>query len=105
MTRWPPPRRASHRIASYRADDRRRGRPASGSVSFGRPVTSGPPKPAVVIAPIDGRKVKVFGRVRWVTPFGGLRDASPGMGVELVGTAADKREVLGALLARRARRT
>lgn len=48
-----------------------------------------------------GRKLKVQGRVRWVTPFGGLKDARPGMGVELFGVDADKREVLAELISRR----
>ena len=48
-----------------------------------------------------GRKLKVQGRVRWVTPFGGLKDARPGMGVELFGVDAEKRELLADLISRR----
>ena len=48
-----------------------------------------------------GRKLKVQGRVRWVTPFGGLNDARPGMGVELFGVDAEKRELLAELISRR----
>lgn len=49
----------------------------------------------------DGRKVKVQGRVRWVTPFGGLHDARPGMGVELVGIDPEKRDLLAEIISRR----
>ncbi len=48
-----------------------------------------------------GRKLKVQGRVRWVTPFGGINDARPGMGVELFGVDAEKRELLAELISRR----
>lgn len=48
-----------------------------------------------------GRKLKVQGRVRWVTPFGGIKDARPGMGVELFGVDAEKRELLAELISRR----
>lgn len=51
----------------------------------------------------NGRRLKVSGRVRWVTPFGGLRDARPGMGIELVGMRADTKQQLSALLYRRSR--
>jgi hypothetical protein len=51
----------------------------------------------------DGKRLRVSGRVRWVTPFGGLRDARPGMGIELVGVAAAARDLLGAHLSRRRR--
>lgn len=51
----------------------------------------------------DGGHLKVTGRVRWVTPFGGLKDARPGMGIELVALAPDARETLSSLLYRRAR--
>jgi Tfp pilus assembly protein PilZ len=44
-----------------------------------------------------GRLV-VTGRVRWVTPFGGVTDPVPGMGIEFVGLDAPKREKLDALL-------
>lgn len=48
-----------------------------------------------------GRKLKVQGRVRWVTPFGGLKDARPGMGIELLGVDAEKREMLAELISKR----
>lgn len=48
-----------------------------------------------------GRKLRFQGRVRWVTPFGGLKDARPGMGVELFGVDAEKRDLLAELIARR----
>lgn len=51
----------------------------------------------------DGGRLKVSGRVRWVTPFGGLKDARPGMGIELVALAPGARETLSSLLHRRAR--
>ena len=44
---------------------------------------------------------KVQGRVRWVTPFGALKDARPGMGIELLGVDTEKREMLAELLSRR----
>ena len=45
-------------------------------------------------------QLRVSGRVRWVTPFGGLKDARAGMGIEFVGLDADRRGRLDALLAR-----
>lgn len=51
----------------------------------------------------DGKKLSVAGRVRWVTPFGGLKDARPGMGIELVGLTGEAREALSAHLTRRRR--
>lgn len=48
-----------------------------------------------------GRALRLQGRVRWVTPFGGLKDARPGMGVELFGVDAEKRDLLADLIARR----
>jgi hypothetical protein len=51
----------------------------------------------------DGGRLKVSGRVRWVTPFGGLKDARPGMGIELVALAPSARDTLSSLLHRRAR--
>ena len=51
----------------------------------------------------DGGRLKVSGRVRWVTPFGGLKDARPGMGIELVALPPDAQSTLSSLLYRRAR--
>ena len=51
----------------------------------------------------DGKTLKLNGRVRWVTPFGGLKDARPGMGIELVGVEGEKKDALSALLYRRSR--
>ena len=51
----------------------------------------------------DGGRLKVSGRVRWVTPFGGLKDARPGMGIELVALAPEVSQMLSKLLQRRAR--
>lgn len=51
----------------------------------------------------DGKTLRVTGRVRWVTPFGGIRDATPGMGIELVGLGGEARTALGALLTRKKR--
>ncbi len=48
-----------------------------------------------------GRKLRMQGRVRWVTPFGGLKDARPGMGVELFGVDAEKHDLLAELITRR----
>ncbi len=45
----------------------------------------------------------VNGRVRWVTPFGRLDDARPGMGIEFIGVDAVKRARLADLLARRSK--
>ncbi|HEY4223889.1 MAG TPA: PilZ domain-containing protein [Myxococcota bacterium] len=60
--------------------------------------------PVVLHLPLaDGKKLRVSGRVRWVTPFGGLKDARPGMGIELVGLGGDAREALSALLRSRQR--
>ena len=55
--------------------------------------------PVVLHLPLeDGKRLRVAGRVRWVTPFGGLKDARPGMGIELVGLAAEAKDTLSALL-------
>lgn len=55
--------------------------------------------PVVLHLPLaEGKRLRISGRVRWVTPFGGLRDARPGMGIELVSVAADTRIVLDELL-------
>lgn len=43
-------------------------------------------------------RLVVTGRVRWVTPFGGVSDPVAGMGIEFVGLDAPKREKLDALL-------
>ena len=51
----------------------------------------------------DGKRVRISGRVRWVTPFGGLKDARAGMGIELVGVVGDVKDAIGALLRKRAR--
>jgi hypothetical protein len=60
--------------------------------------------PVVLHLPLeDGKKLRVSGRVRWVTPFGGLRDARPGMGIELVGVVGETKQALNAMLRRRAR--
>jgi hypothetical protein len=60
--------------------------------------------PVSILFPLDeGGRLKVQGRVRWVTPFGGLKDARPGMGIELVSMDADARSALSALLYKRAR--
>jgi hypothetical protein len=54
-----------------------------------RPLEVGDP---VQLAFLDGAsKLRVSGRVRWVTPFGGLGDARAGMGVELVGVSEPER--------------
>ena len=60
--------------------------------------------PVVIHIPIEGdRKLRVSGRVRWVTPFGGLKDARAGMGVELVAVGGEAKEALAAMLRRRSR--
>lgn len=46
-----------------------------------------------------GPRLTVSGRVRWVTPFGGLDDARPGMGIEFTGMDAAKRARVGEMLA------
>ena len=59
--------------------------------------------PVVVAFPADGEGAfSVNGRVRWVTPFGRLDDARPGMGIEFIGVDAFKRARLKDLLERRA---
>jgi len=60
--------------------------------------------PVVVAFPADGEGAfSVNGRVRWVTPFGRLDDARPGMGIEFIGVDAFKRARLAELLERRAK--
>jgi len=58
--------------------------------------------PVVLSFPLEtGKKLHISGRVRWVTPFGGLKDARPGMGIELVGMEGNAKDALRALLATR----
>lgn len=46
----------------------------------------------------ETKRLRVSGRVRWVTPFGRLDDARPGMGIELVGLSAEAGRELHAQL-------
>jgi len=48
----------------------------------------------------DGGTLTVSGRVRWVTPFGGVDDAVPGMGISFVGLDEAKRHRLERMLKR-----
>lgn len=48
----------------------------------------------------DGQPLSVSGRVRWVTPFGRVTDARPGMGIEFVGLDEHKKRRLEDLLQR-----
>jgi hypothetical protein len=58
--------------------------------------------PVSIMFPVEGGgRLTVSGRVRWVTPFGSLRDARPGMGIELTTLGASARDALGALLYKR----
>lgn len=58
--------------------------------------------PVSIMFPVDGGgRLTVSGRVRWVTPFGSLREARPGMGIELTTLGASARDALGALLYKR----
>lgn len=60
--------------------------------------------PVSILFPIDGGgRLTVSGRVRWVTPFGSLRDARPGMGIELTTLGAAARDALSSLLYKRKR--
>lgn len=55
--------------------------------------------PVVLDFPLkDGKRLVVNGRVRWVTPFGTMKDPTPGMGIEFVGVDAQKRERIQAIL-------
>lgn len=55
--------------------------------------------PVVLSFPLaDGKRLVVNGRVRWVTPFGRLEDAVPGMGIEFVGLDQHKAERLESVL-------
>ncbi len=55
--------------------------------------------PVVLAFPLaDGKRLVVNGRVRWVTPFGRLEDAVPGMGIEFVGLDQHKAERLESVL-------
>jgi hypothetical protein len=56
--------------------------------------------PLVLSFTFGGRKMRVSGRVRWVTPFGRLEDARAGMGVELVGGTPADRQALFEMLTR-----
>lgn len=58
---------------------------------------------SILFPTADGGRLKVSGRVRWVTPFGNLKDARPGMGIELLALRADAQEALSALLYNRKR--
>jgi Tfp pilus assembly protein PilZ len=70
-------------------------------VETGSPLDVG--DPVVVAFPTGGDGAfSVNGRVRWVTPFGRLDDARPGMGIEFVGVDGFKRARLKDLLERRA---
>lgn len=53
---------------------------------------------ALIFALADGNRLHVSGRVRWVSPFGTLKDARPGMGIQLVGMRPDARHALAAHL-------
>lgn len=58
--------------------------------------------PVSILFPVEGGgRLKVSGRVRWVTPFGSLRDARPGMGIELTTLGASARDALSAILYKR----
>jgi hypothetical protein len=58
--------------------------------------------PVSILFPVEGGgRLTVSGRVRWVTPFGSLRDARPGMGIELTTLGASARDALSALLYKR----
>lgn len=58
--------------------------------------------PVSILFPVEGGgRLKVSGRVRWVTPFGSLRDARPGMGIELTALGAAARDALSAILYKR----
>jgi uncharacterized protein (TIGR02266 family) len=46
----------------------------------------------------DGGPLTVNGRVRWVTPFGGVDDAVPGMGISFIGLDESKRVRLERML-------
>jgi len=46
----------------------------------------------------DGKRLVVNGRVRWVTPFGNVKDPTPGMGIEFVGLDKAKRDRLQRVL-------
>lgn len=71
-------------------------------VETGSPLDVG--DPVVVGFPTGGEGAfSVNGRVRWVTPFGRLDDARPGMGIEFVGVDSFKRARLKELLERRAK--
>lgn len=60
--------------------------------------------PVVISFPADGEGAfSVNGRVRWVTPFGRLDDARPGMGIEFIGLDSFKKARLKDLLERRAK--
>ena len=56
---------------------------------------------ALTLPLLEGGRLKVSGRVRWVTPFGGLNDARAGMGIELVSLVPAARRALSSLLQRR----
>lgn len=43
--------------------------------------------PVLLTFPDRAGKLRVSGRVRWVSPFGGVNDARAGMGIELVGVS------------------
>lgn len=47
----------------------------------------------------EGGPLHITGRVRWVTPFGGLDDARAGMGIEFVGLDERRRSRLESILA------
>lgn len=58
--------------------------------------------PVMLGFPDAGGKLRVSGRVRWVTPFGGMRDARPGMGIELIGVSeADRMRIFELLRGKR----
>lgn len=55
-----------------------------------------------IMFPVEGGgRLTVSGRVRWVTPFGSLREARPGMGIELTTLGGSARDALSALLYKR----
>jgi PilZ domain len=58
--------------------------------------------PVMLGFPDSGGKLRVSGRVRWVTPFGGVHDARPGMGIELIGVSdADRMRIFELLRGKR----
>lgn len=58
--------------------------------------------PVSIIFPVNGGgRLTVNGRVRWVSPFGSLRHARPGMGIELTALGAATRDALSELLCKR----